>query len=190
MSAARAIATVVTVTGKAYVRTLDGHLKPLQPGDVIHEGELIMTSADGRVQVDFGDNSAIEMTPNQAIKVTDELLADLWPDEDQGSIADTTVDRIIEALADGRDLNELLEAPAAGESVGGDDGNNFIRLMRVVEAVDPVAFNFPDATIADRPDFDGFADNDNDNQALDTLNPAETLTPSEPPTTTPLPSFP
>ncbi|RMF48368.1 MAG: retention module-containing protein, partial [Deltaproteobacteria bacterium] len=154
MTEARAIATVVEVSGNAYVRTLDGELRALKPGDVIHEGELIMTSSDGRVQVDFGDNSAIEMTPNQAIKVTDELVADLWPDQEQGALADATANQLIQALREGRSLDELIEEPAAGGNQAGDEGNSFVELTRILEQVNPVAFNFSETTLADLPEPD------------------------------------
>ncbi|RME40041.1 MAG: retention module-containing protein, partial [Deltaproteobacteria bacterium] len=154
MPETRAIATVVEVVGKAYVRTLSGELRQLNPGDVIHEGELIMTSSDGRVQVDFGDNSAIEMTPNQAIKVTDELVADLWPDQEQGALADATANQLIQALREGRSLDELLEEPAAGTNQTGDEGHTFVELTRIIELVNPVAFSFADTLPQDVPEPD------------------------------------
>ncbi len=44
MSTARSIGSVVAVIGKAYVRNPDGETRPIKPGDVLHEGDVVITS--------------------------------------------------------------------------------------------------------------------------------------------------
>lgn len=49
------IATVVTITGQAWARDPDGNLRELAVGDVLEEGETLVTSSNGNVQLDFDD---------------------------------------------------------------------------------------------------------------------------------------
>ena len=46
-----AIATVVSVVGKAYARNADGELRELRNGDVLVEGETVVNPDGGRVEL-------------------------------------------------------------------------------------------------------------------------------------------
>ena len=46
-----AIATVASATGKAYARNADGELRELRTGDVLKEGETVVTPDGGRVEL-------------------------------------------------------------------------------------------------------------------------------------------
>jgi hypothetical protein len=168
MSEVRAIATVVSVIGKAYVRTPEGEVRQLQSGDMVREGEQIVTSADGRVQLDFGNSSGMEISNDQVVTLSNELIEDLWPDENQAALADSTVDRVIEALEQGREIDDLLEAPAAGGNSTASEGNSFVRLQRIIEETDPLTFDFPTNTVEELPADDGFTDS---NITIDPVEP-------------------
>ena len=43
--------TVSAVWGSALIRGADGKLRPLKVGDTVHQGHVILTSADGIVEV-------------------------------------------------------------------------------------------------------------------------------------------
>ena len=45
------IATVVAVTGRAYVRDAEGQVRPLVAGEVLHEGDVVLTEAGARVEL-------------------------------------------------------------------------------------------------------------------------------------------
>jgi len=135
MPSAQAIATVVAVIGQAWVRTSDGRLRELRPGDSLNEGEVIITAPGGQVELDFGDGTFLELTQDQTLAITRELANFSAPTEEEGSVAPDTIDKIIQALDQGQDIDLDLEAPAAGG--GNEEGNSFVRLMRIVELTDP-----------------------------------------------------
>jgi len=149
------IATVVAVIGKAFARNENGELRALKAGDTLLEGETVITYGDGRVELSFVDGSTMEVAANQAVLMTADLFESGRPDAAEGALAATTAEQILQALAEGRDIDTDLEAPAAGVEGGGDDdGNNFVRLLRITEGVDPLAFEFEGALATEPPTFE------------------------------------
>ncbi|MBY6234390.1 retention module-containing protein, partial [Halomonas sp. DP4Y7-1] len=75
-----------------------------------------------------------------------EELAELAELADQADnvLGDAELNDLLAAIDAGDgDLFDNLEDPAAGGAGGGDDeGSNFVRLLRIVELVDPLAFQF------------------------------------------------
>lgn len=145
------IATVKAITGTAFVVGLDGQTRPLKAGDKIQKGETIVTSADGRVELDMdGGGQPLAVGPAQTVKVEDSVAEATRPEPQQASTASGTVDSVIQALEQGGDLNQQLEATAAGAGGGGGEGggSSFVRLLRISEGVDPLAYQFDTA----RPD--------------------------------------
>ena len=49
VSTTQAVATVISVEGQAFARSPAGHMRPLKPGDVVREGETIITLLGGQV---------------------------------------------------------------------------------------------------------------------------------------------
>ncbi|MEY2893946.1 MAG: hypothetical protein RJA98_3854, partial [Pseudomonadota bacterium] len=97
--------------GSAQIRQPDGSLRLLKMGDLVHRGDVILTSQDGIVQ----------LTPEQA---------------PAPKVAETEVDRVIEAL----NQDNPTVVSAAGLTGGGDGGfEPGLRVGRVQEAVTPVA---------------------------------------------------
>jgi|GEM_PF-2970450 len=157
--AKQAVATVANVTGTAFARNEKGELRSLQKGDVLLEGETIITSADGRVELSFADGTNMPIEAAQSVLVTTDLFAaagQAGPAE--SAIVAETTDKVLQALAEGKDISQILEAPAAGLTGGGeDDGNSFVRLLRIVESVDPLRYGFESATGTEPPLFEGGA---------------------------------
>ena len=75
--------------------------------------------------------------------MTAELSDSARPDVNESAVASAEVDRVIQVLEQGGDLNSELDAPAAGlAGWTGGDSNSFVRLLRIVESVDPLGFDF------------------------------------------------
>ena len=149
------IATIVAVTGKAFARNENMELRALKAGDTLREGETVITSADGRVELSFIDGSTMEVVADQAILMAADLFESGRPDASESALADTTTEQILQALAEGRDIDTALEAPAAGTEGGGEgEGNNFVRLLRIAEDVDPLAFEFEGTSGTEAPTFE------------------------------------
>ncbi|PKO51882.1 MAG: hypothetical protein CVU28_10850, partial [Betaproteobacteria bacterium HGW-Betaproteobacteria-21] len=151
MANAQAIATVISISGRALARDVDGNTRVLKPGDVLLEGETLITSDGGRVELALVDSSMLQIADNQSVLMTAELSEATRPAAPEAQLADGTIQQVIQALNDGSNLDDVLEEPAAGLTGGGSgEGSGFVRLLRIAEGVDPLEFEF-DATVADVP---------------------------------------
>ncbi|GGX90302.1 hypothetical protein GCM10007160_17190 [Litchfieldella qijiaojingensis] len=187
------IATVLSITGQAWVRDDYGNLRELSPGDVLQEGETLVTSDTGSVQLDFGDGLEPALIgPGQQVAMTPELDAETPVDVAESSVLDEDLEALLVAIdEDDGDLLELLDATAAGAGGGGAEGggHDFVRLARITESVDPLAFEFGSAQTAEFIDAegDGLAAAVTDEQET-TPEPTPNPTPTPSPTPTPTPT--
>ena len=130
-----AIATVVAVTGEAYARNADGELREIRPGDVLLEGETVVTPDGGTVELSLSDGSPLVVSDVPEMTLTPDLVAETAPGADESAVQDETVEAVLAALESGEDLGEVLDATAAGPGAAGPggEGHSFIRLGRIVE---------------------------------------------------------
>ncbi|MFZ9253019.1 MAG: retention module-containing protein, partial [Hylemonella sp.] len=63
------IATITSITGKAFAISADGKIRELKLGDEIEKGEIIQTAAGGRVELQMVDGQAFAVAPEQLIKL-------------------------------------------------------------------------------------------------------------------------
>ncbi|MDD5366808.1 MAG: retention module-containing protein, partial [Gallionellaceae bacterium] len=147
------IATVSAVQGSAYVRDNTGRLHELHAGDIIKEGEIVITATGGHV--DFVFKNGDTLTLNQGIY---KIAADAPPEDtfEDGAAstgtnagqntAEATIDNIVKAIQDGKPIDSLLENTAIGLA-GGDaqEGHGFVRLSRISEGVTGVSYDGPAA---------------------------------------------
>ena len=118
-----AIATVVAVTGKAYAREADGDLRELTPGDVLLEGETIVTPDGGHVELELADGSPFIIDDVPEMTLTRDLVAERAATREESAVEDDTINELLTALEEGTDIGDVLEATAAGGGGGaGDDG--------------------------------------------------------------------
>ncbi|KAA3654940.1 MAG: type I secretion C-terminal target domain-containing protein [Proteobacteria bacterium] len=155
------VATVVAVTGEAYARNADGVMRALKAGDALYEGEVLITRNGGRVELATSDGQLLEVQPNESVAITAELSDTTRPTPQEAAVGDASIERVVQALEQGGDIDDALEAPAAGLAGGaGGEGNSFVRLLRITEGVDPLSFEFATAQPAVAADFDGGAGDD------------------------------
>ncbi|MDP2831953.1 MAG: retention module-containing protein, partial [Pseudomonadota bacterium] len=133
-----AIATVVAVIGQAQVRSAQGELRDIQPGDLIMEGDTIIT-ADGQVELNFSDSRVLEIEPNQVISFTAEMLESTRPDPREAELDSATIEQVLGTIAQGTDIDDQIEEPGAGLAGGGSsDGSSFVRLLDISEGTSPL----------------------------------------------------
>ncbi|MBD3896105.1 retention module-containing protein, partial [Halomonas sp. ML-15] len=141
-----AIATVLSITGQAWARDADGNLRELSVGDTLVEGETLVTSDNGSVQLDFLDGlDPTTISGGQEIAMTPEVDADAPVDAADSEVSDADLEALLAAIDDDDiDLLDVLDATAAGAGGAGaaDGGHGFVRLARITEGVDPLAFEF------------------------------------------------
>jgi VCBS repeat-containing protein len=150
------IATVAKVTGKAYARNADGELREIRPGDVLLEGETVVTPDGGSVELTLADGSAFVVSDVPELTLTPDLVAERAPGPDESAVQDETVDAVLAALESGEDLGDVLEATAAGPGGSGPagDGHSFIRLGRIAEDTDEFNGIIPPFQAADPDSFE------------------------------------
>jgi len=61
----QAVATVIAVEGQAYARDPAGQMRPLKAGDVLREGDTVVTLPGGNVQLAFLDGQMLTLLPNE-----------------------------------------------------------------------------------------------------------------------------
>ncbi|MFQ3787609.1 retention module-containing protein [Halomonas sp. A29] len=140
------IATVLSISGQAWARDASGNLRELRVGDALQEGETVVTSNGGDVQLDFGDNlDPTLIQGGEQVVMSSELNADQPAEASDFAALDEDLEALLAALDDDAiDLLDVLDATAAGAGGGGaaDGGHSFVRLARIAEDVNPLAFNF------------------------------------------------
>ncbi|MDR2113479.1 MAG: retention module-containing protein, partial [Candidatus Accumulibacter sp.] len=141
------VARVSAVHGQVFAKGENGALRPLRVGDFIYDNEAVITGDDGAVDLAATDGQAsFSLGAGEVLTMDAEVTARSGPDvSDAGvRISGNEFDSIVTALAQGRNIDELLEETAAG-AAGGDDaggGPSFVRLLRISESVDPLNYQF------------------------------------------------
>jgi len=138
------VAKVTALTGKAFVVGADGSIRLLKVGDAIEKGEVVRTAAGATVELTMQDGQKAVIAAEQNVRVDDNMTqGEERPAAQDSAVATGTIDSVIQALERGGDLTEELEAAAAGGGTGGGgDGSDFVRLLRVTEGVDPLAYEY------------------------------------------------
>lgn len=134
VSTPQAVATVISVEGQAFARDPAGQMRPLKPGDILREGDTIVTLAGGQVQLAFVDGHILTLLPNETFQFSAETSPNTRPDVAEASLPAGEAERVIQALERGENIDDQLDPTAAGlEGGGNNQGNDFVRLMRIVE---------------------------------------------------------
>src|SRR5690606_14527565 len=142
------LGTLVAITGSAFIQTADGQHKARRLGDTVQVGDIIITPRGVTVELDIVNGKRVLIADDQVARLTDEI-----GNIDQADIADSAIDQatinaVLQAISEGRDINEVLEETAAGLSGGSTNayGFSFVNLLRIVEEFDPFSFQFDDVS--------------------------------------------
>ena len=80
VSTPQAVATVLSVEGQAFARDPAGQMRPLKPGDVLREGDTIVTMPDAQVQLAFLDGHILTLLPNETFQFSAETSSTTRPE--------------------------------------------------------------------------------------------------------------
>ncbi|WP_026687443.1 retention module-containing protein, partial [Azovibrio restrictus] len=142
---AQVIAKIVFVSGEAFIRDGAGNSRRARAGEPLREGETLVTGSGAQVQVAFEDGRDMVLGSNQTLFLDVSVAAETKPDATDSALlaGSGDVDKIVQALNEGGDLDAVVEDTAAGAAgSAGDSGHSFVRLMRITETVDPLEFQF------------------------------------------------
>ncbi|NTV96441.1 MAG: retention module-containing protein, partial [Thiobacillus sp.] len=155
------VATVTAIHGTAYSRDSAGNLRKLQTGDALKDGEVVIASSGSLVDLAYPNGDTMMLKQGVHRIIASALPEDSAGDgiaigtTDMGQQANVAgIDQIIQAIEQGKPIDALLEATAAGLGAGGDqEGHSFVRLSRIAEDVTPAAYQDPLApSLAPLPD--------------------------------------
>ncbi len=146
MAAGDIIGKVASIQGQAFIRAEDGSRRPLKVGDLVHEGEIILTADNSRVELEFNNGNQFLLRANETVTLDAAVVGSELPEPRNAALLDRVGELadITRAIAEGSSLDQLLEETAAGLSGGGsnDGGHGFVQLLRIAEALDPAGYNY------------------------------------------------
>jgi hypothetical protein len=125
------IATLVAINGSGtvYAVNLAGVRRELRVGDNLEKGETILTTGGARAELLMQDGETMAVAPGKSILLDDNVVqSEQRPTAQNSAVASAGgADAVIQALERGTDLNEALEATAAGLGGGGaGEGGNMV----------------------------------------------------------------
>lgn len=128
-----AVGVVKSIIGQAMVVNERGERHILQVGEKLQAGEHVVTGPGATVSVQLANGKMMDLAAAQTIKVTQNLANADVPDAGENAVNQATIQSVIQAVAEGRDINEVLSAPAAGVNGGASsDGDaSFVNLERI-----------------------------------------------------------
>ncbi|MDX9995043.1 MAG: retention module-containing protein [Rhodocyclaceae bacterium] len=135
-----AAATVVSVQGEAFARSPNGTMRRLSNGDTIQQGEVVITSLGGQIELLTADGQMMTVNAQESFKFGSETSQASAPEAGEAA-----VQQVVQQPGE-LNVEQLLEQEAAAAGLGGggeNGGNSFVRLMRIVEPLNPLSYEFP-----------------------------------------------
>ena len=142
---AEIIARVGKITGEAIARDPDGNARRLKAGDPIREGDVIQAAEGGQVLLRLADGRDLTVDANEAAKIDAEVAAPDLPNAGDSAVQNNSwgflkVAKVIVG-ADGT-FSFGDDAGLVRNAADQKEGHTFIELVRVIENVDPLSFQF------------------------------------------------
>ncbi|USZ51647.1 VCBS domain-containing protein [Halomonas sp. DN3] len=139
------IAIVSSLQGNAWVKRPNGDVIALEEGDRLEVGDIVITADGTLVTLQFADG-------RPGVTLVDAQQVSLPEDMGQGDansvdfLSREEVSELLELIAEGNtDILEAIEEPTAGDVAGGgNDGFDFVRLMRIAEVSGSQFYSFGD----------------------------------------------
>ncbi|MFV5215092.1 retention module-containing protein, partial [Azonexus caeni] len=154
---AAVIAKVLSINGEAFARDASGKLRPLKVGDVLHEGETVVSGNGAQVVLAMNDGRSVTVGAQQSVTLDAEVAALEKPDASDSALAHDgkALAPIAAVIAQGSDLDALLEeeATAAGEASAGNEGHGFVEFARIVETVGGQSYQYSTERVAAEDSF-------------------------------------
>ena len=135
-------AIVTAVKGSVFAISESGVKRALQLGDVVGIGETIVTEGNGTASLQTAGGELMQIVADQVVKLTRDVIEEEIPETDTSSMESASLDAVMKAVEEGKDISEVLEATAAGGGVATSSyGNSFINLQGLVFSND-LGFSF------------------------------------------------
>jgi len=133
------IGKIIAMTGVANIINEKGESRAVVPGESLQTGDTLQTPPGVTVKVQLENGRVIDVASGQMVSFTEELTNVIAPAETDNAVDLATIDTVIDAIENGRDLDEVLEATAAGGAGGSDGGHSAVFLDRINLFLSPLA---------------------------------------------------
>ncbi|MDP2152698.1 MAG: retention module-containing protein, partial [Methylotenera sp.] len=126
------IGKIIAMTGTASLLSNNGDSRDLKVGDNIQSADTIKTTQGVQVDLQLANGQVIHIGADQLLAFGDEF-ADIFPPSASDSAVNVaTIDTVVEAIEQGRDIGDVLEETAAGPGGSSNSyGFNFVDLLRI-----------------------------------------------------------
>lgn len=142
---AEVIARVGRITGEAVARDPDGNVRRLKSGDPIREGDVVQAADGAQVALRLADGRDLTVNANEAARIDAEVAAPDLPDAGDSAVQNNPRGflKVAKAIvgADGT-FSFGDDAGQVRNAADQKDGHSFIELVRIVELVEPLSFQF------------------------------------------------
>ncbi|UTA49221.1 Ig-like domain-containing protein [Simiduia sp. 21SJ11W-1] len=131
---------VMAVQGEAWVTDAEGVKRPLTAGEIVELNEWIATGAGAVLVMSIGKDAVITLGQNETLRFDKNFLSELDKQAEEGSLqAGVNFDALEQAIEEGRSLDEVLPAAAAGGdgTADGSAGTGGVRVDLTAERVTP-----------------------------------------------------
>ncbi|MDP3211464.1 retention module-containing protein, partial [Methylotenera sp.] len=177
------IGKIIAMTGTASLISNNGNQRDLKLGDNIQTADTIKTGAGVEVDLQLANGQVIHIGAEQLIAFADELVDAFIPASLDASVDVATIDTVVKAIEEGKDISEVLEETAAGPAGSSNSyGFSFVDLVRINDDLNNFrfAYEFGSVTPGDTAlSGNSFADVINqlggDTVGIDTAPPVPTI---------------
>jgi hypothetical protein len=115
---AQAIGFVTSTEGATIVViSADGSIRELNPGDPLHEGDVLQVTDGAHVVLTFADGSVRQLSSGESFQLSQGNFSELALSDSEGENPEFA--DLLASLEAGEDISEDQEATAAGEEGGG-----------------------------------------------------------------------
>ena len=136
-------AYVVAVKGAVFVIEKNGTKRALHLGDVVNVNEVIVTENGGTIDLQMADGRHMPIGDQEVVRMTQELADNVPPVAGDSFLEAFSVSTVLKAIAEGRDIGDVMEATAAGGSIPTSSyGNSFVNLLPILVDVTPIVYNY------------------------------------------------
>ena len=150
---------IIVTVGTVWIVDQAGEKQVARPGDVLKPGQWLVTGDDGRVVVGEQPGRAslvleagevLELPLGQGDAESDQLDTLLLAQIDSNDAAEASaldeerLEEVLDAIESRQDLLDAFDDPEAGPGIGGgnNEGNSFVRLLRILEQVSPLSYEY------------------------------------------------
>ncbi|MDD2834150.1 MAG: retention module-containing protein, partial [Methylotenera sp.] len=136
------IGKIVAMTGTGLLISNNGNSRDLRVGDNIQSADTIKTLKGVEVDMELANGRMIHIGAEQLVAFDDAIVDVYVPDASDSAIDSATIDTVIQAIEEGRDINDVLEDTAAGIGGASSYGFSFVDLLRINDDLNNFRFVF------------------------------------------------